>query len=137
MTKKNAPSINTLVKLKLEVIKFHEANEYTEMSIARDACYTSFNSLQFKKTGNGQMLDIAAEIKDLLPERGTEIADVKLARLLDRYEGMEQELEILSQRHAADCEVYKQITGEMWTPRPRRTHVSTGLGLDDRLKKFA
>jgi hypothetical protein len=83
------------------------------------------------------MADIAAEIKDLLPERGTEIADVKLARLLDRYEGMEQELEVLSQRHAADCEVYMQITGEMWTPRPRRTHTATGLGLDDRLKKFA
>lgn len=139
MTKTISPNakLNALVKLKLQVIKFHEANEYTESGIARDACYTSFNSMQYKKTGNGQMADTAAEIKELLPERGSEIADVKLARLVDRYEAMEQELDILTVRHEADCAVYTQITGEAWTPRPKRTHVSSGLGLDDRLKKFA
>lgn len=133
MTKKNP----TLVELKLAVIKYHEANEYTETAIARDACYTSFNGIQYKKTGNGQMADVAAEIKGLLPERGQEITDVKLARLLDRYEGMETELAILEERHAADKAVYKLITGEEWTARPRRTHVSTGHGLDSRLAKFA
>lgn len=127
----------SLTELKLAVIKFHNANEYTEASIARDACYTSFNGVQFKKTGNAQMADVAAEIKDLLPQRGQEITDVKLARLLDRYEGMETELAILEERHTADKEVYKIITGEQWTHKPRRTHVSTGHGLDSRLAKFA
>lgn len=133
MTKKHT----TLIELKLAVIKYHNANEYTEASIARDACYTSFNSINYKKTGQNQMADVAAEIKDLLPQRGQEITDVKLARLLDRYETMEQELEILSERHAADCAVYEKITGETWTARPKRTHVATGHGLDARLAKFA
>lgn len=136
MTKQTNTSINKLIELKLKVIKYHEANEYTEASIARDACYTSFNSIQYKKTGPNQMADVAAEIKGLIPERGSEIADVKLARLLDRHERMEEELAILEERHEADKAVFKQITGEDWTARPKRTHKSTGLGLDDRLKKF-
>jgi hypothetical protein len=127
----------SLVELKLAVIKYHNANAYTEVSIARDACYTSFNSINFKKTGNGQMSDVAAEIKDLLPQRGQEVTDVKLAKLLDRYEGMEQELATLEERHAADCEVYHQISGEKWLNKPKRTHVATGHGLDSRLAKFA
>ena len=137
MTKTTNTSLEALIELKLQVIKFHEANEYTETSIARDACYTSFNSMQFKSTGNGQMADIAAEIKGLMPERGQEIADVKIERLLTRYEQMEVELEILTDRHKADKAVYKAITGEEWSARPKRTYKSNGLGLDDRLKKFA
>lgn len=137
MTTTTNTSIKDLIALKLQVIKFHEANEYTETSIARDACYTSFNSIQFKKTGNGQMADIAAEIKGLMPERGQEIADVKIERLLTRYENMEVELDILTDRHDADKAVFKLLTGDEWTARPKRTHKSTGLGLDDRLKKFA
>lgn len=136
MTKQTNTSISKLIELKLKVIKFHEANEYTEASIARDACYTSFNSVQYKKTGTNQMADVAAEIKGLIPQRGSEIADVKLARLLDRHERMEEELAILEERHEADKQVFKQITGEEWTARPKRTHKSDGLGLDDRLKKF-
>jgi hypothetical protein len=136
MTKQTITSINKLIELKLKVIKYHEANEYTEVSIARDACYTSFNSIQYKKMGSNQMADVAAEIKDLLPERGSEIADVKLARLLDRYERMEQELAVLEERHEADKAVFKQIAGEEWTARPKRTYKSDGLGLDSRLAKF-
>lgn len=137
MSTKNLINANDLVALKTAVIKYHGANEYTEKAIARDACYTSFNSLQFKLRGDGQMADVAAEIKDLMPQRGQEIADVKLARLLDRYEGMEQELAVMEERHAADCAVYKQLTGEEWLNKPRRTHTSSGLGIDDRLKRFA
>jgi hypothetical protein len=129
-------TIETLVQLKLSVIKFHNANEYLEAAMARDACFTSHNSLQWKKTGDGQMADIAAEIKDLLPQRGQEIADVKIERLLARYELMEQELETLEVRHSADKAVYKAITGEDWTARPKRTHKATGLGIDSRLSKF-
>lgn len=130
MTKKTP----TLVELKLAVINYHPKEmEYLKNGIARDACYTSFNSLTYKQ---GQMADVAAEIKDLLPERGSEIVDVKLARLVDRHEAMEIEHQELVERHAADLEVYKTVVGEEWTPRPKRTHKSTGFGLDDRLAKF-
>lgn len=127
---------NDLVALKLAVIKYHNANEYLEVAMARDACFTSFNSLNWKKTGDGQMGDIAAEIKDLLPQRGQEITDVKLERLLSRYEQMEAELSILEERHAADKAVYKIVAQEDWTARPKRTHVSSGHGIDSRLAKF-
>ena len=135
MTKQKNTSVNTdLVSLKLAVIKFHEANEYTEGQIARDACFTSHNGMMWK---TGQMADVAAEIRGLMPERGSDIVDVKLARLIDRHEAMEVELHVLEERHKADLEVYKTITGETWTPRPKRTHKSDGVGLDDRLAKFA
>jgi hypothetical protein len=127
---------NDLVALKLAVIKFHNANEYLEVAMARDACFTSFNSLQWKKTGTGQMGDVAAEIKELLPQRGQEITDVKLERLLSRYEQMETEYAILEERHNADKAVYKTIAQEDWSARPKRTHVSTGQGIDSRLAKF-
>lgn len=125
-----------LVELKIAIIKYHNANEYLEVAMARDACFTSFNSLNWKKTGDGQMGDIAAEIKELLPQRGQEITDVKLERLLSRYEQMEAELSILQERHDADKAVYKAIAGEEWTARPKRTHVATGHGIDSRLAKF-
>lgn len=127
---------NDLVALKLATIKFHNANEYLEVAMARDACFTSYNSLMWKKTGNGQMGDIAAEIKELLPQRGQEITDVKLERLLTRYEQMEAELSILEDRHNADKAVYKLIAQEEWSARPKRTHVATGHGIDSRLAKF-
>ena len=134
MTKNNKTSSTNLVDLKLAVIKFHNANVYTETNIARDACFTSHNSLDFKAK---QMADVAAEIKDLMPQRGSEVADVRIEKLLTRYDSMEMELYDLSIRHEADLEVYKQITGETWSARPRRTHKSSGLGLDERLAKFA
>jgi hypothetical protein len=92
--------------------------------------------MMWKRTGQGQMGDLAAEIKDLLPQRGQEITDVKLERLLDRYEQMEAELAILEERHAADKGVYFLLAGEEWTAKPKRTHVSTGHGIDSRLAKF-
>jgi CRISPR/Cas system CSM-associated protein Csm2 small subunit len=128
-----------LVQLKLAVIKFHEANPYLETAMARDACFTSHNGLSWK---GSQMSDVAAEIKDLLPQRGQEIADTKLERLLTRYEQMEVELAVLEERHEADKSVYKAVAAEHgmtpreWTPAPKRTHVSSGLGIDSRLAKF-
>lgn len=126
----------SLVDLKLAIIKYHNANEYLEVAIARDACFTSHNALMWKSTGTGQMLDLTAEIKELLPQRGQEITDVKLERLLSRYEQMEAELTILQERHDADKAVYFLITGEQWTAKPKRTHTSEGQGIDSRLAKF-
>lgn len=126
-----------LVALKLAVINFHDCNEYLKKSMARDACFTSYNSMMWKRTGQDQMMDTAAEIKSLLPQRGQEITDVKLERLLNRYELMETELAILEERHNADKAVYSEIAGEEWSHKPKRTHVSDGHGLDSRLAKFA
>lgn len=137
MSNKNLIPANDLVALKLAVINFHSANEYTNVAIARDACYTSFNSIQFKTRGDNQMADVAAEIKDLLPQRGQEVIDVKLAKLLDRYEAMEDELAVLQERHDADLAVFKQLAGKDWTASPRRTYTSKGQGIDSRLAKFA
>ena len=125
-----------LVALKLAVIKYHNSNAYLETSMARDACFVSFNSMQWKKTGQGQMLDTTAEIKELLPQRGQDTADTKLERLLDKYEQMETELNILEERHIADKAVYREITGEDWTAKPKRTYTSEGMGIDSRLAKF-
>ena len=61
-------SISTLAKLKLEVINYHTTdkpsqdgpvvNEKFLIGLARDACYTSNNSLSFKKK---QVADARAE----------------------------------------------------------------------------
>lgn len=126
----------SLVDLKLAIIKYHNANEYLEVAIARDACFTSHNALMWKRTGQGQMLDLTAEIKELLPQRGQEITDVKLDRLLSRYEQMEAELAILQERHDADKAVYKIIAQDEWSAKPKRTNVSEGHGIDSRLAKF-
>ncbi len=125
MTKKNnAP---TLQELKLAVINYHKGdeNEYLRSSIARDACFTSFNSMEWK---NGQMSDIKSELAEL-SEDGSEVVDIKVGRKIALYQRMEDELAELIERHDTDCNVYTEITqGEIWTPRPKRTYSSDGLG---------
>jgi dynactin complex subunit len=129
-----------LVSLKKAVIKYHDANPYLELAMARDACFTSYNAVDWK---NSQMSDVAAEIKDLMPQRGQEITDVKLEKLLSRYESMEIESNTLTERHNADKEVYADIAKEhgltpaIWSHKPKRTYTSDGQGLDSRLAKFA
>lgn len=129
-----------LVSLKMAVIKYHDANPYLELAMARDACFTSYNAVDWK---NGQMSDVVAEIKGLMPQRGQEITDVKLEKLLARYESMEVESDKLTERHNADKEVYAAIAKEhgltpaVWSHKPKRTHTSDGQGLDSRLAKFA
>lgn len=134
MTKATKTPSTNLVDLKLAVIKFHNANIYTETALARDACFTSHNSIAYK---GEQMSDVAAEIKELMPQKGQDVVDSKLDKLLNRYDSMELELYDLNIRHEADLEVYRLITGEVWSARPRRTYKSSGLGIDSRLAKFA
>lgn len=133
MTNTPNTSLNDLIALKLAVINHHkgDSNEYLRSSIARDACYTSFNSRQWKLD---QMSDIRAELSELTS--GSEVIDVKIERKLDLYESMEHELAELDERHAADLAVFKEITGETWTRKPKRTHKSDGLGTDDRLARI-
>jgi hypothetical protein len=105
-----------LIKLKLAVIQYHndENMDYLQRGIARDACYTSFNSLGFKRK---QMADTIAEFETAMIEQRDTLAD----RLVKRIEGMERELEHLVERHEADKAVYELICdGQQWHPEPKR-----------------
>ena len=56
-----------LIELKLAVIQYHNGDnmDYLMKSIARDACYTSYNSLQYKRK---QMADTIAEFETAVVE---------------------------------------------------------------------
>lgn len=129
MTKQNITSYSDLVEAKVAIINFHKGdeNEYLRISIARDACYTSFNSIEWK---SDQMSEIKNEVAAWRRENpDAEVISVKVANKLSLYNKMEDELIELQERHRADCEVYTEITqGEVWTRKPKRTHKSDGLG---------
>ncbi len=135
MTKKTPTAERTLYDLKIAVVNFHKGNEfeYLRNQIAKDACYTSHNSLMWKQ---GQMADIKAEIADLAEASGSEVVDVKLDKKIALYQAMEPELDEMSMRHTADCAVYLEVSGEAWTARPKRTFKSDGLGRDAALAKI-
>ena len=114
MPKKNNVN-NDLLELKLAVVMHHkgEQNEYLRQSIARDACYSSNNSIQYKCQ---QMSDLKADIAELRPSSGTEVVDVKLAKKVDIYHRMSDELAELTERFETDKAVYKKVTDEDWKP---------------------
>jgi len=119
----------TLVDMKLAVIEFHKGddNEYLRKSIATDACYTSFNSMEWKSE---QMSKIRNKLRDLTEEgEGKEVVDINVGKNISLYRKMEPELAELQERHKADCDVYTIVTqGEVWSRRPKRTYTSDGLG---------
>lgn len=120
-------SYNELVAAKIAIINYHKGDEfeYTRQSIARDACYTSFNSIEWKSE---QMSKLRNELAILYAEAGQEVVDVNIGRKVTMYQKMEEELAELLERHKADCEAFHAITGETWTRKPKRTHKSDGLG---------
>jgi len=115
MTKKTP----TLVELKLAVLNYYQAtqdvvpNEQFIAGIARDECYTSHNSLMYKKK---QMADKLADYETAV-EEGKDIRADAIARLLDN---MEVELTLLDERHQADLSVYEQVTGTQWEPMAKK-----------------
>ena len=112
MTKKTS----TLIELKLAVIQYHTGDnmDYLQRGIARDACYTSLNSLTYKRK---QMADTIADFETAVVEGRDTIAE----RLATRVENMEVELNELIERHEADKAVYEIITdGEEWTAEPKK-----------------
>ena len=127
---KNKNTANTeLFKLKLAVVSHHkgEHNEYLRSAIARDACYSANNSIQYKIQ---QMLDLKEEIKTLRPRAGTEVVDVKLAKKLDIYQRMEDELAELTERFETDKAVYKTITNEDYKPYSKSSVKEVSAVLD-------
>jgi hypothetical protein len=127
MTKKTP----TLVELKLAVLNYYQAtqdvvpNEQFIAGIARDECYTSHNSLMYKKK---QMADKLADYETAV-EEGKDIRADAIARLLDN---MEVELTLLDERHQADLSVYEQVTGTQWEPMAKK-RAPAKLS-DDRMK---
>lgn len=112
MTKKTS----TLIELKLAVIQYHTGDnmDYLQRGIARDACYTSLNSLTYKRK---QMADTIADFETAVVEGRDMLAE----RLGSRVENMNVELEELIERHEADKAVYEIISdGEVWTPESKK-----------------
>ena len=117
MTKSN--STTKLIDLKLAVINFHDGDnmEYLQKNIARDACYTSYNSLTYKKK---MLADAVTDFETYVLEG----KDIAAERACEKAERMEVELDQLTERHEADKAVYLIITdGEEWsvTVKPRNT----------------
>jgi hypothetical protein len=110
--------VTELTKIKLTAINYHKGDnmEYLRSQIAKDACFTSKNSLRWK---TGQMAEKKAEIAALHEASGSEVVDTKLAKRIDIYHSMEDELAELQIRHDADLQVHKEITGEDWKERPK------------------
>ena len=134
MTKKNTSP--TLVQLKLDVINHHKGsdNEYLRTQIAKDACYTSFNSIEWK---GEQMSIVKNDMVDLAQAKGAEVVDIRIEKKARIYLAMEREMDELTERHKADLEVYTIVTqGEVWQHKPKRTFTSDGLGLDTEIQRI-
>jgi hypothetical protein len=116
-------TISKLAKMKLEVINYHTTdkpsvdgpivNDNFLRGLARDACYTSNNSLMFKKK---QLADSLAEY-DIAVDQKNSYSMERTERWINT---LMPELEELQARHDADCQVYTVITGgEAWTPKKK------------------
>ena len=127
MTKK----VPTLVELKLAVLNYYQAtqdvvpNEQFVAAIAGDECYTSHNSLLYKKR---QLADKLADYETAVEEGKTIKADA-ITRVIDN---MEVELTLLDERHEADLSVFEQVTGRQWEPMAKK-RAPAKLS-DDRMK---
>ena len=115
-------TLSKLAKMKLDVINYHAETITTDLdnkeitnrkdlvSMARDACYTSNNSIGYVKTS---IADALAEYDEAIEEnnkRQEESSERYLEMLYCR-------LETQQERHQADIDVYAHLTGgEVWTP---------------------
>ena len=120
---KKTISLTNLIDMKLAVIKHHagEHNEYLRKSLAGDACYSSHNSLEYKSK---QMSEKRAELASLRPAEGSEVIDIKLAKGVDVYNRMSDEMLELQERFDADKAVYYTFTSEQWKPWKKTTQKS-------------
>ena len=112
-----------LIEMKLNVIKYHndENMDYLMKGIARDACYTSYNSLQYKRK---QMSDTIVEFEEAAVANN----EGKAHSLAKRLDNMQIELDHLIERHDADLSVYEIITdGEQWTNERKTRNVPAAL----------
>lgn len=130
-------TLSKLAKMKLAVIKYHadtittdlNGDEITNLkdlvSMARDACYTSHNSIQYTKTNISDTLaeyDRAVEEKN---DHQKESSKRYLATLKSR-------LETHTDRHQADLDVYANLTGgEVWKFVPKGSKFTKKSSIPD------
>jgi len=126
----------TLADMKLAVIKYHThsndnpdnkvggrvINEKFLIGLGRDACYTSNNSLNFKRK---QIADAFADYDQATSDENA----YDMNRAANWLATLDPELDELQARHDADKEVYHNLTGgETWMPSaPKSTHKVTNL----------
>ncbi len=111
---------STLIELKIAVIKYHDGDntDYLQTGIARDACYTSLNSLSYKKK---LMTDAICDYETMILE-GRDAGQIKILGMIEK---MEVELSHLEERHAADKAVYTVITdGQEWEAPSKKRPVA-------------
>lgn len=113
----------SLIELKAAVACYH-SGEYNQASKAKDACYTSHNSMMYK---SGRAMEVKAEMAALREQVDGEIVSVNLAKKFDIYQGMMDELAELQETHEADLAVYKQLTGEVWKPHKKSAKQSQAV----------
>lgn len=113
----------SLIELKAAIVCFH-SNEYMQKSKARDACYTSHNSLHYKLA---RAMEVKAEMAALRDQMDGEVVTVNLAKKFEIYEGMMDEIAELEQSHDADLEVHKLITGEVWKPHKKSASTTPAV----------
>ena len=112
---RNTTKSKTLVELKLAVINYHSGDSLTYLreSIARDACYTSANSIQYK---SDQISENRVKLADLRETySGQEVIHVQMSNLTRIIKAQQAELEELSDRHQADTQAFKKLVGKDWT----------------------
>ena len=120
----------SLKELKTAVACYH-SGEYNQMSKAKDACYTSHNSMHYK---SGRAMEVKAEMAALSEQVDGEIVSVNLAKKFDIYQGMMDELDELKETHEADLAVFKLLTGEVW--KPHKKSASTAPAVLENIDKI-
>jgi len=107
-----------MTEAKLAAILLHEGDalKYVRMNEARDNCYASHNSLQFKQK---QMDDLLDEISTYTKDEA-KVNEITLEKKLDFYGKLEVEYDAYLLRHEADLAVHDQIVGEKWRPPVKR-----------------
>lgn len=128
-----ALTASDIIKQKLEHIKYFsddDINEVVLIGIARDACYTANNSLNFKKK---QLADTLAEYDRHVAEE-----DKYSAERSERYASrLYTELEVFEERLHIEKTVYFSISGEEWHPTQKRTVARKSVGIEALRKKIA
>lgn len=132
MTK--ALTTSNIISQKLEHINYFRSDELHDalfVGIARDACYTANNSLNFKKK---QLCDTFAEYDRYVAEK-----DDNAAERSKRFAGrLNAELEVLQERLDIEKAVYFQITGgEEWEPTVKRPIQRKVVDMEALRKKVA
>jgi len=126
MSKKSTKYKN-LVDSKIAVINYHSGDSLTYLreSIARDACYTSANSIQYKSDQISENRESLRELRGIYS--GQEVIHVKMSKLSYIIKEQQKELSELDDRHQADLEVYKKLVGKAWTQNAKSSNSKNKL----------